>query len=168
MLRRGFQVDTVDCFARQISQRDGHHARRSADANEPEKLKACSRPATAGCAALDARKASFRSEGRIELIRSERACVERTRDKLPKRVEVREAPALRIVVVCRRVMHVSSDPDDVAYALLAHEAQQVGYFELAAERRARVGIGDTLECGLPVADDKTNRQVAGDHLPGGS
>ena len=77
--------------------------------------------------------------------RPERARVQRARDELPERVEVGEARPLRVVLVGRGVVDVAGDPHDVADALDAQEAQQLGDLQLAAERRAGVAVRDRLE-----------------------
>src|SRR4029453_5553740 len=98
-----------------------HYACISANASQAEKLKPRCRSAAGGRAALDAVEPDFWTERPVEIVRPERARVQRTGHKLPECVEVFEPGALGIVVMGRGVMHVAGNPDDVADTFLPHE-----------------------------------------------
>ena len=61
-------------------------------------------------------------------------------------------------------MHIGRNEDDVPDGLVPDELQQVGDFQLAAERRAIVGIGNRLVAVL-VGDDEAQRHIAGNDFP---
>ncbi len=109
------------------------------------------------------------AEGHVEIVRAERAGMQRAGDEFPERVEVLELRLVRIVVMRRRVMHVRRQPHRVGDAGRLHEAQQIGNFQLAALGRAVVRIGNgfvTLAVGIVVPDNEAERHVGGNHLPG--
>ena len=90
----------------------------------------------------------LRAERVVERGRTEGAGVNRAGDEFPERLEVLEHRLVRIVVVRGGVMHVGGEPHGVADARALDEREQVGDFELAAERRA-VALGDAF--GAPFA-----------------
>ena len=68
-------------------------------------------------------------------------------------------------MVCGAVVHVASDPDHVADAAIADEAQDLGKLQLATERRAVIGVRDRFELRGPVTNHEPDRHVVGDDLP---
>ena len=68
----------------------------------------------------------------------------------------------------RRVVHIACHPDDVPNPLLLHEAKEIGDLELAAERRAGIGVGNRFVRGRAIAHHQADGQIARDHFPGRS
>src|SRR5262245_40342987 len=66
------------------------------------------------------------AEGIVERIGTKAAGVERARDKFPERVEFLVLRLLRIIIVSRAIMHVSSEPDDVVDSLTFDIGKDIG------------------------------------------
>ncbi len=112
----------------------------------------------------------LRAEGVVEIARAEGARVQRTGHKLPERLEILELRTARVIVMRGRVMDVGREPNDVLDAGMLDEGEEIGNFELAAERWA-VALGDRLRAPLVrsiVPHDEPQRHVGRDHLPGGA
>ncbi len=111
----------------------------------------------------------LRPERVVEEIRAEAAGVQRAGDEFPERIEVLELRAIRIVVMRRAVVHVGSQPDDVADLLALDEAQDVGELELASQHRPvavrRAFPARAALCIRAVADLQAERHVGRDDLP---
>ena len=135
------------------------------DASEAEELIPLARRTVWFHAGWNRQEADLRAERAIEIVRPERARVQRPGDEFPERHEVGEARTRRIVVIRRRVVNVGGDPDNVADVAVADETEQLRNLQLAAERRAVVPVGDGLEAAAGVAHDHANRHVCRDHLP---
>lgn len=73
-----------------------------------------------------------------------------------------------IVAVRGSIMHVRRQPDEIVDGIVADEAEEICKLEFTPRRRAIVAVGDrirTAPVGVIVPDDKSDRHVAGDHLP---
>jgi len=150
-----------------VAQRDGHAAAAAVDRDVPEVLVAVRR-AVAGDR-RGGREDAFRAERAVEDVERVGRLdggVERTGDELPERREAADRGARGIVVVGGGVVDVGGDEDQVRHALIVGGPQDLGEFELAAERRAVVSLRHGLVGGRAVGDDEGERQVVGDHLPG--
>src|SRR6185312_13779335 len=97
--RRRRELDGEQRPTGEIVQRRGERARLCADAQHPEELEAVGGRTVRFHARRDAEELQLRPERRVELVRTERAGVERTRDELPERIELGERRPRRVVLV---------------------------------------------------------------------
>src|SRR5262249_28027378 len=109
------------------------------------------------------------SERRVELVRSERAGMNRPGDKFPKRLKILARRLVWIVIMRGRIVHIGCEPHSIAHSSALDEGQNVCDFEFAAPRRAIVALGDRFNApfAVDVIDhDQAERHIRGNDLPG--
>src|SRR5690348_9378797 len=151
------QLDAEERAAGEVVQLRGEGPLTRVRFQRAEELEPIARWTVALHARRHADEFRFRTERGVELVRTERAGVQRARDEFPERIEVGERRARGIVMMRRAVVDVRGNPHDVADAPRLEMTQQIGDLQLAAERHARIAVRDRLVQIRTVADDERER-----------
>ncbi len=161
-----FQVDRVNFFAGDVVELGGEGFGGGGDLEGAEELVAVAGGAVGFEALWNGEEFELGAEGGVELAGAEGAGVGGAGDEFPEGSEVGEFGGGGVVVVGGGVVDVGGDEEDVLDGFVFDEFEEVGDFELAAEGRAVVGVGDGFVAVL-VGHDEAEGHVAGDDFPGG-
>jgi len=150
--RRSLIVDVLE--------RDGHDLGGAIDRHMAEELQPkAGRQVVALAVAASLLENGLWAERVVELLRTPSACVDRTGDEFPERLEVLEHRRVRVIVVRGGVVHVGGDPDRIANAGMLDEDQEIGDLAFAATRGA-------IALRNRIAAHHAERQIGGDDFPG--
>src|SRR5262245_31085549 len=117
----------------EILQRDRHHRASPVDVHLSEELQAGERREIRRRWSL--LEYHLGAESIVQRIWTEAPGVERAGDKFPERIEFLVLRLLRIIVMGRAIMHVSSEPHDILDPLAFVIGKYIGDFELADKQR---------------------------------
>src|SRR4029434_6372143 len=111
----------------EVLQCDCHHPASAVDVHLPEELQARERREIRRRWKL--LEYHLGAEGIVQRIGTEAAGIERGGNKLPEWVEFLILRFLRIIVMGRAIMHVSSEPNDIVDSLAFDIGKYIGDFE---------------------------------------
>src|SRR5262249_2150187 len=109
-------------------------------------------------------------KGGIEIVWPKGTGMDRTRNELPEGIEVLKCRLIRVVVVRRRIVDISREPNGIADFLALDESEDFGDLEFSAQRRTIVGLCDCLTAKFSVDvvnHVEADRHIGSDNLPGG-